>query len=322
MKKAYFIDGGLGRVLCALPALLELNKTDKDFIIISPWMDEVFLGTELHSRAFHPGHKNLYSDKLKDRHVSAPEPYRLNAYFNQKCSLIDAFHTLINGFVPDNTKIELPMSKREQIDGFNLVNDIRAEYGKEKVIVFQPFGQGASRVGDFIIDPSGRSFELRDVILIIERLREDYGMVLMTQLDLPIKDLGVAIPQTPSLRNWPGIINFADYFIGCDSAGQHIAHGLGKPATVVTGSTFPVNVSYPDDPSFHIIDKGEDKRTYSPIRLAESPGIDVLNEDLMILSEDDINTITEHIRDVLGTTDNNEDKGHMHDESCVSCTFN
>ena len=40
-------------------------------------------------------------------------------------------------------------------------------------------------------------------------------------------------------------------------------HALDKKATVVIGSTFPENVSYPDDKNLDILDMGEGKRVYS-----------------------------------------------------------
>ena len=53
-----------------------------------------------------------------------------------------------------------------------------------------------------------------------------------------------------------GVINAADYFLGCDSVGQHFAHAMNKPATIVTGATYPENISYPENKKFTIIDNG------------------------------------------------------------------
>ena len=48
----------------------------------------------------------------------------------------------------------------------------------------------------------------------------------------------VAMPQGANLRQWAGIIANADYFLGCDSVGQHLVHAMDKKGTVVIGSTF------------------------------------------------------------------------------------
>ena len=50
----------------------------------------------------------------------------------------------------------------------------------------------------------------------------------------------------PHLRIWAAIIQEADYFIGCDSCGQHIANAVGTPASVCVAGTHEVSVSYPE----------------------------------------------------------------------------
>ena len=59
---------------------------------------------------------------------------------------------------------------------------------------------------------------------------------------------------------------------------------LDKKATVVIGSTYPVNISYPEDKNFDIIDIGLDKRKYSPIRLTMDETIDRYNNRAMEMS--------------------------------------
>lgn len=110
----------------------------------------------------------------------------------------------------------------------------------------------------------------------------------------------VAQPQIPSLRTWAGVIQVADHFIGCDSVGQHIVKGLGKTATVITGSTYPVNISYINDPDFDIIDVGEGKRVYSPIRLAMDEERDRLNDECMEMSDSQIKEVLDSIRKRVG----------------------
>ena len=63
---------------------------------------------------------------------------------------------------------------------------------------------------------------------------------------------------------------------------------LKKPATVVIGSTFPENISYPETSRFTVIDNGVGKRKYSPIRLTMDLCGDRHNEDLMVLDDNDI----------------------------------
>ena len=109
-----------------------------------------------------------------------------------------------------------------------------------------------------------------------------------------------ALPQIPDIRLWSGIIQCADHFLGCDSVGQHIAKAVGTTATVVTGSTYPINITYPDDKDFDIIDLGEGKRTFSPIRLTEEDYQDMENDECMTMTKDDIKTVIDSCRKRLG----------------------
>lgn len=290
MNKAFFINGGAGRILCSIPALEHHAKVNDDFIIVAEsWGDLYLTSPILRDRAFPMHHKNLFEDYLKDKEIISPEPYRLNAYFNQKANLIQAFDMLINDLkeVPETKNLKLELPKETQVVGHNITGEVREKLGKDKVVVFQPFGSTVKVEGNFIIDTSGRSFEIANVYSIIEELKKDYGVILMSSIDIPGWDqLGVAKPQNVGLLEWTGIINSADYFIGCDSVGQHMAHGLNKPATVVIGSTYPENISYPGNKNFKIIDLGYEKRRYTPIRISFDQCTDLHNESLMIINSD------------------------------------
>lgn len=304
MKKAFFINGGAGRVLCSIPALEYYKEnTDPDVVIVAEAWQELFLSSKLRNNVWPIGSKELFQTVLKDREIMSPEPYRLNAYFNQKINLIQAFDMLIND-VDENVEskpINLDLGKADQIYGYNLVNQIKMQMKKDKVIVFQPFGSGVKIDGNFVFDESGRSFELKDVYSIVEDLSKDYAVILMTNLQIPTdKQMGAAIPEGANLLQWMGIVNAADYFLGCDSMGQHYAHALGKPATVVIGSTFPENISYPDNKDFTIIDNGKENRVYVPYRVTPDPASERHNEDNMILSEDNYKKIMKSVRDKLG----------------------
>jgi hypothetical protein len=305
MKKAFFINGGAGRVLCSVPALEHyMEHTDPDVVIVAEVWMELFLSTKLRNNVYPPSHKDLFQTVLKDRELVSPEPYRLNAYFNQRVNLIQAFDIIINETGEDipSKPINLDIGKNDQIYGHNLVNSIRQQIKKDKVIVYQPFGSGARMEGNFIWDSSGRSFELKDVFRTVEELSKDYGVILMSQIQIPSeKPMGAAIPDNASLLQWMGIINAADYFLGCDSIGQHYAHALGKPATVVIGSTFPENISYPENENFTIIDNAKEKRTYSPYRITHDPSSERHNEDNMILTDKNYEAMIASVKTALGT---------------------
>tara|TARA_B100000287_G_scaffold140263_1_gene132133 strand:- start:1992 stop:3095 length:1104 start_codon:yes stop_codon:yes gene_type:complete len=310
MNKAFFINGGAGRVLCSMPAL-ERHKENgnDDFIIVSESWSELYLNNKnLRDHVYPLGHKDLFEEKLKDKKIISPEPYRVNQYFNQKCNLIQAFDIEINELdeVPETGKINLDLNKEDQITGHNLILEVKETLKKDKVVIFQPFGQSAKAEGNFIYDSTGRSFEVSNIIEIIKELNKDFCVILMSEIEIPgWTSLGVAKPTGIGLNGWAGVINAADYFLGCDSVGQHLAHAVGKPATVVIGSTFPENISYPESKDFTIIDNGKDKRRYSPIRMTIDLNADRNNEDLMVVDKDTVKKIVKSIKDKVGSNSKN-----------------
>jgi len=304
MDKAFFINGGAGRVLCSIPALEKYAEKNENFIIVAEGWMELFAGSpKLRDKVFHVMHNRLFEDHLLDKEIVSPEPYRLNAYYNQKCNMIQAFDMIINDLteVPPVAKITCELSKKEQVDGYCIVDDVRKMKNKEKVIVFQPFGSTVAQQSNFIFDGSGRSFELTDAIRLIEELKRDYGIILMSQLPVQTpEENAVAWPQNLGIRQWMGIINAADHFLGCDSLGQHIAYALNKTATVVIGSTCPENITYEDEKNFNIIDCGKDKRRYIPMRITQDDCVDRNNEALMVLTDDNFKRIIDSVKQRVG----------------------
>ena len=134
MNKAFFINGGAGRVLCSIPALEKYAETHEDFVIVAESWGEFYSCSKiLRDRAFPMHHQNLFETHLKDKEIVTPEPYRLNAYFNQKCNLIQAFDIIINELkdIPKTKKISIELNKPEQITGHNIVNEVRTNLKKE-----------------------------------------------------------------------------------------------------------------------------------------------------------------------------------------------
>jgi hypothetical protein len=326
MKKAFFINGGAGRVLCAIPAL-EHYKQHVDptvVIVVEGWLELFFNSAILRDNVYPVNHKGLFQDKLLDREIITPEPYRLNAYFTQKCNLIQAFDILINDLkeIPKTKEFKLDISRVDQAYGYNLINEIKNQTGRQKVVVFQPLGSGAAVNGNFLLDTSGRSFELKDIVHITKELTKHYVVVLMTNINIPVNEnMGAVVPNA-NLLEWMGIINAADYFLGCDSMGQHYAHALGKPATVVIGSTFPENISYPDSKNFTVIDNGKDARRYIPMRITQDFVGDRNNQDAMVLTDKTVEQVIKSVTDKLGKTKQTKEPikpvelPHVHGPDC------
>ena len=304
--KAFFINGGAGRVICSIPALelyLEDHPDEKFLIICEGGTDFFKAHPKLHHRVYDNWHKNLFHEKLIDMELVTPEPYRVWEYFNQKCSLSQAFDIEINGSgIRELPRPTLKLTQDEITTGKIGIKDVLAKNGKKQSLVFQPFGRGVSMKGDIITDPSGRSFEIGNVISIINKLQKDFAVIVMSELPLNFQALGckdpVAIPTNIPIRQWAGIIKSADVLLSCDSVAQHIAYALHKPSVVVMGSTFPINVSYPTAEDIKILDMGEGARVYSPIRITQDEYADMSNDGIMAMNEKVENIIIESVHEM------------------------
>jgi hypothetical protein len=293
-SKAFFLNGGAGRMLCSIPALELYAKEsgDDDFVIVCEGGTDMFKGHPvLHDKAYDPWHKNLFKDVIKHRQVVTPEPYQVWEYYNQECSLAQAFDIILNNKgVRELPKPYLKLSKDELLVGRKLVNEVKEKLKKDKIIVFQPFGRGIEIIDDTPIDHTARSFEFKDVKKLLRLLEKDYGIVMMSELKIELKGEGlkneVAMPEGLSLRQWVGLIKFADHFLGCDSVGQHLSYAVDTPTTAVIGSTFPINVSYPNQETLKIVDLGMNDRIYDPIRITMDEGTTRHNENIMAMNDD------------------------------------
>ena len=309
---AFFMNGGAGRVICSIPAFekyAEENPKD-DFIIVCEGGTDFYKGHPLlGKRAYDVWHKNLFEEKIKDKNCVSPEPYRVWEYYNQKCSLSQAFDIAINNKgVRELADPKVYINKYEMVSGASVVEEIKQVTGFDKVLVIQPFGRSTENINNFIVDATSRSFQLDNILEIIQELRKEYGIIIMSEISVNVESKNneppVAQPAIPDLKVWCGVIEAADHFLGCDSLGQHIVKALEKTATVVTGSTYPINISYLDDPNFDIIDVGEGKRVYSPIRLTMEEEQDRHNDEVMELTKEQIQIICDTVRKRMGTSKN------------------
>ena len=190
-SKVFFINGGAGRVVCSIPAFENYIKEsgDNDFAIVAESGYEIYTGHEqLHDKVYSPFHKNLFRDVIKNRDIIQPEPYRINEYYNQECSLAQAFDMEINHLdSPRELQTpSIPLFRDEIANAIQMIEEIKEKSNKEKAIVFQPFGRGIRQVKDELIDDSYRSLELDNVKKIVEYLRKKFAIILMSEIQFPI----------------------------------------------------------------------------------------------------------------------------------------
>lgn len=306
MKKVFAINGGAGRVLCAIPALLKYYKNNgPNFYILTESGLDFFAGVpELQDLTFTPEHKGVFENIIKPNQLISPEPYRDHGYYNQTRHLTEAFDYLINDSTEhaDLEKIKIVLNKTEEINAIDAMDNVKSHQGKEKTIVIQPFGRSSSRMKNEMIDPMSRSLSLSTYQSIIKELHKTYNVIYMGE-DKEVDDSTFKVET--NLRQWAAIIEAADYFLGCDSVGQHMAYAFNKPGTIILGSTFAENTSYAKH--FQIIKKENADIRYFPIRLCEG-GIDGdianrVNDTCMDFSEKEtkeiISKILKHIKEKI-----------------------
>ncbi len=308
-SKAFFINGGAGRVISSIPAFEKYAENNDDFIIVCEGGTDFFKGHPvLDGKVYDHWHKNLFQEHIKQRDCVSPEPYRVWHYYNQKCTLAQAYDMEINGLEEPRElpKPSITLNKMEVIQGFNVVEEVKSVTKKDKVVVIQPFGRSVEQVGEFIADSTSRSFSLNNIVEIINDLKKDYAVIVMSEIHFPVEENEdktkhpIARPQISDMRVWTGVIDVADHFLGCDSMGQHIARALDKTATVVVGSTYPENISYPGHKDFDIIDVGNGRREYAPIRITMDERVDRFNDESMELSKEQIKEVIASCRKRLG----------------------
>jgi len=307
--KAFFLNGGAGRMISSIPAFEKYleESGDKDFIIVCEGGSEIFKGhPKLDTKIYDIWHKNLFQDKIVNMDIVTTEPYRIWEYYTQQCSIAQAFDIQINGKgIRSLPKPTLKLSKEEFLAGRQLVGDVKKKLKKEKVVVFQPFGRGIEYIDETLVDKTGRSFELKDVKSIVKKLQEKgFAVILMSEFKVDFSDAKlkdeVAVPENVNVRVWSAIIKYADHFLGCDSLGQHLAYAVDTETTVVLGTTFPINVSYPNTPKFEVLDMGEVDREYDPIRILPDERVNRKNETIMSMTDDITNLVVDY---VLGKKD-------------------
>jgi ADP-heptose:LPS heptosyltransferase len=299
MKKVIFVNGGAGRVISSLPALEELDRRGELAGVICEGGMEAFLGhPTLQDKAFDVNQKGIFEDLIKDNICVSPEPYRDHEYYNQRSSLQQSFWYEIVGERTDkNVRPNIVLSKHEEMAALNIITQVKQQHQKEKTIVIQPFGRSSQMGAGVVYDGSSRSLEQSAFIEIVGELSKEYNVIYMGEHKLNVVNVPLFQPpdQVP-FRVWAAIIEEADYFIGCDSVGQHIAYAYNKPGTVILGSTFAINVSFPEH--FNIIEKKGAVKRYSPIRIAgfASEEADRLNDTLMDFSKEELKAMIENIK--------------------------
>ena len=271
MKTIIMLDGGAGRILSAAPALIKygfLNPEKEWYVCVNWWDSLLWAIPELQGRVLNPEHPNVFEDYFWDSdEVISPEPYKLPEYYRHEVSMSEAFDIILNG--KDDTplpNVSMEISTQELVRGYDIILHAKETQGKEKTIVIQPYGSTAFMSSLGVVDFTCRSIPEIMYKKYVEELKENYNIIYMGVDDLHDEESYIPQPNL-NLREWASVIALCDYFIGCDSVGQHIAKSFDKKASVVIAGTHENNVSYPNE--FHII-KRDIELYANPMRISQN----------------------------------------------------
>jgi len=300
---AFLLSGGAGRIITAIPALEKYHRLnpDDDFkVLIYGWEALYWSHPILQERTYNVNQKGVFDLLIKTHNLYQPEPYHRWSYYNQHKSLIEAFDEEINQ-TEDHSDLEKPnlyLHSKELEDAKNFINKLKEEFNREKIIVIQPFGAAAQVQNDQFTDPTQRSLTPKIYVDIIKDMPKNYGFLFFGPKNLICADDQYSlVPPDLDQRAWLSLIACAEYFVGIDSVGQHMARAMEKEALVIMGSTFEKNVSYPEYDKFTFYRNKNAQAKYSPIRIGgmDNEMADRLNEEVMNFNSEQVKEIKDLI---------------------------
>lgn len=207
-KLAVMLDGGLGRVLCAIPALQVLAEEFELLVVSGGWL-EAYKGSGL--KVLPMGLPNQ-ADLLDDYRIIKPEPYWELSYRKGKHNLVCAFFKTLGLDVPEEG---LPF----KTDTRSMGSLVKAP---KPVLMFQPIGSGGPA------DP--RSMTMDEINSVVAKYKSEYSIFLLGCEDnLGLKKEDVTFVKDLKEAAFIRFIQECKFFVGCDSSGLHIAAAAGVP---------------------------------------------------------------------------------------------
>jgi hypothetical protein len=289
MQTTLLIDGGLGRNVCAIPALEQYVRNNPDTLIITHHWTAIFWGNKLLTdNVFDAQTKGLF-EKVKCTKIIKPEPYFNSNFLNERINMVQAFGEELEidceGEYP-----KLYFSRTELNNSRQFIDS------SKKTIVFQPFGSSAVFQNGDVIDITCRSMTFENAKFVLDSLKKlNYQVLLIDSKGVFDPNEYQNLDHLP-YRDFSSVIANSDYFLGVDSCGQHIAHALGKPGCTFFGGSSYINYGYPEH--FLIIKKDVSVK-YSSMRIGEFDThlANLVNDDLLCYNSSQIQEIFDGIHD-------------------------
>jgi len=246
----YFIrvDGGIGRCIASIGAVLEFAKSHNCSVVSS----HPYIFDNIGLKVYPIDTPYLYEDKISKGIYLEPEPYNDFAYYNEKKHLAQVFNKLLNG------KDEMPESKmvltpNETNEARNYVENVKKESGK-KVLLFQPYASTGGHMmnNNLVEDETFRSLKPEFVDKLVEKLRKDY-MIIVVKDNSQVTNKNTMMLNVDT-RKYVALIPFVEAVICVDSFLQHAVSALNNPVKTIVfwGGTKESNVGYKEHAGIRI----------------------------------------------------------------------
>jgi predicted RNase H-related nuclease YkuK (DUF458 family) len=217
-KIAVMLDGGLGRVLCAIPALQELAKTCELIVVSGGWVS-AYKGSGL---KVIPMSLPNQAELLEEFVIIKPEPYWELAYRKGTANLVGAFYLALGIDMPLN-KPFLPFATDTRGVGIKIISP-------KPVLMFQPHGSGGG------VD--ARSMTDEEIEKVVNKYKKEYSIFLIgCDADLKLSTEDVTVIKDITEPAFIRYIQACKIFVGCDSAGLHIASASKIPVVAYLSIT-------------------------------------------------------------------------------------
>ena len=255
----YFVkvDGGIGRCIAATGAVKEYAKKKEeqgDRVFVVSGFPYVFEGVDHVERVYPIQTPFLYEDKIMEGDFLEPEPYNDKRYYKNRKHLSTVFNYLLNGS-EEFIKPEMLLTENELSDGKKMIEQVKIDSGKKKVMLIQPWG---SQGGEILPpqnpndkpqvkkDESYRSFTVSFIEKLAEAFKEEYLIFnIRNNGQLDNKDMRGLYHFNP--RVIFSMIPHVDAVISCDSFLHHASEAIGGPKTAVLwGGTCQEHLGYED----------------------------------------------------------------------------
>lgn len=298
MRAVVQIDGGIGRCICAIPALEQMAKTRE--VIVAASHPEIFYNNPNLYKVYGLNREYFFDDVLQYCEFFYPEPYWDHHFYQQRKHLISSFSSLLNK--EDSAEVKKPniyLTDEEMQEADTYIKTIKTQIGNRKIIAFQPFGASYNeQIGK---DNSNRSLTPKTVSFLLANLFDDCCFINFT--NNKIEHAAMCYDVFP-VRKLLALIPFCDYAITVDSFLAHAGYTFGIPGTQFFGGTSSLNFGYPEH--YHTVCREGYPKSYMAFRMS---GCLEKNQGAMDFTEDELLSIIAEIKNRLG----------VKPCSCVSC---